>query len=106
MNFPPWYLSYLAQADNTLSIAYRDKVSNSSHPHSSLTGGIKPPTMPLRTFQRQMKEFFMNEDTHLVSATKAIAGRILSETFGEPVYLGEGSDLGGSNRSLVLRFPV
>ncbi|HEY6541010.1 MAG TPA: phosphotransferase [Ktedonobacteraceae bacterium] len=48
----------------------------------------------------------MNEDTHLVSATKAIAGRILSETFGEPVYLGEGSDLGGSNRSLVLRFPM
>src|SRR5579863_5249994 len=53
-----------------------------------------------------MKGFFMNEDTHLLSDTKAIARRILTETFGETVYLGEGSDLGGSNRSLVLRFPV
>jgi hypothetical protein len=48
----------------------------------------------------------MNEDTHLLSETRTIAERILIETFGEPVRLGEGSDLGGSNRSLVLRFPV
>ncbi len=48
----------------------------------------------------------MNEDTHLLSATKAMAENILSATFGGPIRLGEGSDLGGSNRSLVLRFPL
>ena len=48
----------------------------------------------------------MNEDAHLFSTTKAIAESILSTNFGEPVHLGDGSDLGGSSRSLVLRFPV
>jgi Phosphotransferase enzyme family len=53
-----------------------------------------------------MKVIFMNEDTHLLTSTKAIAESILTETFEESVRLGEGSDLGGSKRSLVLRFPV
>lgn len=48
----------------------------------------------------------MNDNTYFFSSTKAIAERILARTFGEPVHLGEGSDLGGSNRSLVMRFPV
>lgn len=48
----------------------------------------------------------MQKDTVMLSTTKAIAERILTETFHGAVRLGEGSDLGGSHRSLVLRFAV
>jgi len=58
------------------------------------------------TFSKEMKGFPMIEDTHLFSTTKAIAESVLSTAFGESARLGEGSDLGGSNRSLVLRIPV
>lgn len=38
--------------------------------------------------------------------TKTLAERVLAEYFGGPVKLGEGRDLGGSNRSKVWRFSI
>jgi hypothetical protein len=40
------------------------------------------------------------------SLTATIAERVLAETFGGPVRLGSGCDLGGSARSSVQRFPI
>ena len=48
----------------------------------------------------------IERDSIALSGTKAIAERVLTETFHGTVFLGEGGDLGGSKRSLVLRFPV